>query len=257
MSTIISFSRTSPKAAPLWVLFILLHHPAPAIAAAATPKAQSPDPYVAARRIMVDRDLRSRGIRDERVLAVMEALPRHLFVPENVRDSAYEDRPLPIGAGQTISQPYIVARMSELLELKPTDRVLEIGTGSGYQTAVLARLAASVSTIEILPSLSEQAQKVLNGLNLKNVAVKVADGFYGWQEQSPFDAILLTAAAPRIPEPLWRQLRDHGRLVMPLGEHNKVQRLIRARKTGGQVIIEDLSDVLFVPLRGAVEKAPR
>ena len=215
------------------------------------------DPYFVPRRLMINRDLRARGIKDERVLAAMDAVPRHLFVPDKLRASAYEDRPLPIGGGQTISQPYIVALMSELLDLKPSDHVLEIGTGSGYQTAVLARLAGSVSSIEILPSLSEQAQKVLSALNFRNITLKVGDGFYGWEERSPFDAILLTAAAPRIPEPLWRQLRENGRLVMPLGDPGKGQRLIRARKAAGKAIIEDLSDVLFVPLRGAVEKELR
>ncbi len=206
---------------------------------------------------MIDRDLRGRGIKNERILAAMATLPRHLFVPDHLRASAYEDRPLPIGEGQTISQPYIVARMSELLDLKPTDKVLEIGTGSGYQTAVLARLAASVSSIEILATLNERAKKVLDQLNLKNIELKIGDGFYGWEERGPFDAILVTAAAPRIPEPLWRQLGEGGRLVMPLGDQRKSQRLIRARKTAGQAIIEDLSEVLFVPLRGAVEKPAR
>ncbi len=206
---------------------------------------------------MIDRDLRGRGIKNERVLTAMDTLPRHLFVPDHFRPFAYDDRPLPIGEGQTISQPYIVALMSELLELKPTDKVLEIGTGSGYQTAVLARLAASVNSIEILPSLGERAKKALDQLNFKNIELKIGDGFYGWEERGPFDVILVTAAAPRIPEPLWRQLREGGRLVMPLGDQKKSQRLIRARKAGGQATIEDLSEVLFVPLRGAVEKPAR
>jgi protein-L-isoaspartate(D-aspartate) O-methyltransferase len=227
------------------------------MAAVRAAEVEDSDAYVAGRRVMVDRDLRARGIKDERVLAVMASLPRHLFVPEKQRASAYDDRPLPIGDGQTISQPYIVARMSELLELKPTDKVLEIGTGSGYQTAVLARLAASINSIEILPSLSERARKVLDQLDFRNIELRVGDGFYGWEERSPFDAILVTAAAPRIPEPLWRQLREGGRLVMPLGEPKKSQKLIRARKSAGKPIIEDLSEVLFVPLRGAVEKPPR
>jgi protein-L-isoaspartate(D-aspartate) O-methyltransferase len=167
---------------------------------------------------MVDRDLRRRGIKDERVLAAMGAIPRHLFVPGRQRSSAYEDRPLPIGEDQTISQPYVVAWMTELLELRSSEKVLEIGTGSGYQTAVLALLTAEVLSIEILPKLSERASKNLADLGYRNVQLKVADGFYGWDEKSPFDAILLTAAAPKIPEPLWRQLREGGRLVMPLGD---------------------------------------
>jgi len=203
---------------------------------------------------MVERDLRARGIKDPRVLAVMEAVPRHLFVPDNLRAAAYDDRPLPIGEDQTISQPYIVAFMSELLELKPSDRVLEIGTGSGYQTAVLARLAAAVNSIEILPSLSARARKLLDGLDYKNIEFKVGDGFFGWEDRGPFDAIVVTAAAPKIPEPLWRQLRDGGRLVMPLGAPGKSQKLIRARKSAGQPNIEDFTEVLFVPLRGAIQQ---
>jgi protein-L-isoaspartate(D-aspartate) O-methyltransferase len=236
----------------------LLQIPAPLFAASRDAlQREELDPYLAPRRVMIDRDLRARGIKNERVLTAMATLPRHLFVPDSLRASAYDDRPLPIGEGQTISQPYIVARMTELLELKATDKVLEIGTGSGYQTAVLARLAASVSSIEILPALSQRAQKALDALNFKNIELKIGDGFYGWEERSPFDAILVTAAAPRIPEPLWRQLREGGRLVMPLGEQKKSQRLVRARKVAGQAIMEDLSEVLFVPLRGAVERPAR
>ncbi len=135
--------------------------------------------------------------------------------------------------------------------------MLEIGTGSGYQTAILARLAASVSSIEIVPSLAERAKKVLDALGYKNIELKIGDGFFGWEERGPFDAILLTAAAPTIPEPLWRQLREGGRLVMPLGEEGKSQRLIRARKSAGQPVIEDFTAVLFVPLRGAVQEPRR
>ena len=206
---------------------------------------------------MVERDLRGRGIKDPRVLAVMEAVPRHLFVPDHFQGAAYDDRPLPIGENQTISQPYIVAFMSELLELKPTDRVLEIGTGSGYQTAVLARLAAAVNSIEILPSLGARARKLLDTLGYGNIEFKIGDGFYGWEDRGPFDAIVVTAAASKIPEPLWRQLRDGGRLVMPLGAQGKSQKLIRARKSAGQPNIEDFTEVLFVPLRGAIQQPSR
>jgi protein-L-isoaspartate(D-aspartate) O-methyltransferase len=241
-----------------WAVVLSLQAPAlsgPAIHDA--PQRADGDDYRVARRTMLERDLRPRGIKDQRVLAAMDAVPRHLFVPEHLRGSAYADRPLPIGEGQTISQPYIVARMSELLALKATDSVLEIGTGSGYQTAVLASLSASVSSIELLPSLSERAKKVLDGLGYKNIETKIGDGFFGWEERAPFDAILVTAAAPKIPEPLWRQLREGGRLVMPLGEERKLQRLIRARKSAGQPVIEDFSEVLFVPLRGAIQKRSR
>lgn len=258
-STTILFSKINLKLLYLFcVSLFLLQIPVPLFGAARDAlQREELDPYHAPRRVMIDRDLRARGIKNERLLTAMATLPRHLFVPDSLRASAYDDRPLPIGEGQTISQPYIVARMTELLELKATDKVLEIGTGSGYQTAVLARLAASVSSIEILPALSQRAQKVLDALNFKNIELKIGDGFYGWEERSPFDAILVTAAAPKIPEPLWRQLREGGRLVMPLGEQKKSQRLVRARKVAGQAIMEDLSEVLFVPLRGAVEKPAR
>jgi protein-L-isoaspartate(D-aspartate) O-methyltransferase len=217
---------------------------------------ESQDAFAQPRRTMVARDLRGRGIKDERVLAAMGEIPRHLFVPERQRPSAYADRPLPIGERQTISQPYVVALMTQLLELQPNERALEIGTGSGYQTAVLAQLAAEVCSIEILPTLSERAKKILDDLGYKNIRLKVGDGFYGWPELSPFDAILVTAAAPRIPEPLSSQLREGGRLVMPLeGERN--QRLIRVRKSGGKLTIEDFSAVLFVPLTGAIQKQGR
>jgi protein-L-isoaspartate(D-aspartate) O-methyltransferase len=143
------------------------------------------------------------------------------------------------------------------LELKPSDKVLEIGTGSGYQTAVLAELTAAVYSIEIVPLLKERASKVLDALGYKNIEIKLGDGFFGWEERGPFDAILLTAAAPTIPDPLWRQLRDGGRLVMPLGEERRTQKLIRVRKSADKQVIEDFSDVLFVPLRGAIEKKTR
>lgn len=256
MSTIILFSKINPKPSlAAWVVFLSLQLAAFVHGAQDYPRpGEKADEFLAARRLMVERQLRSRGIRDERVLAAMQSVPRHLFVPESLLAFAYDDRPLPIGAGQTISQPYIVAFMSELLELKPTDHVLEIGTGSGYQTAVLAQLAATVHSIEILPELGASAKKILAALGYQNVELKIGDGFYGWPEGAPFDAILLTAAAPKIPEPLWRQLREGGRLVMPLGEERQTQKLVRARKAAGAPVIEDLSDVLFVPLRGAIQK---
>ena len=253
MSTITSSLKISPKP-PYFLCALVLFLQLPERYATA---AQGEAGEVAARRVMVERDLRGRGIKDQRVLAAMDAVPRHLFVPEHLRDSAYADRPLPIGAGQTISQPYIVALMSELLMLKATDTVLEIGTGSGYQTAVLARLAASVKSIELLPSLGERAKKVLHELGYENIELKIGDGFFGWEERGPFDAILMTAAAPKIPEPLWNQLREGGRLVMPLGEERKSQKLIRATKSTGRPVIEDFTDVLFVPLRGAIQKPSR
>jgi protein-L-isoaspartate(D-aspartate) O-methyltransferase len=228
--------------------------------AAHFPRPAGIDPETAARQRaeMVERQLRQRGIRDERVLAAMGALPRHLFVPERQRPSAYEDRPLPIGDGQTISQPYIVAVMTELLELDGREKILEIGTGSGYQTALLAGLASQVYSVEIVAGLADRAKKVLTDLGYRNVELKVGDGFYGWEEKAPFDAILVTAAAPRIPELLWRQLKEKGRLVMPLGEPSgRDQKLIRATKSAGQPVIENFSAVLFVPMTGAIEDRRR
>jgi protein-L-isoaspartate(D-aspartate) O-methyltransferase len=223
---------------------------------AAQPEAALPADvsFARARQTMVHRDLRGRGINDSRVLAAMEAVPRHLFVPEPLRPAAYEDRPLPIGEGQTISQPYVVAHMSELLELTGNEKVLEIGTGSGYQTAVLARLGAEVYSVEIIPSLSERAKRILDQLGLRNIFFLVGDGFFGWEEKAPFDAILLTAAAPEVPEPLWSQLREGGRIIMPLGKPSKAQSLVRIRKISGEKVVEELSTVRFVPMTGAVQK---
>ena len=210
------------------------------------------DQFARARRAMIERDLVSRGIRDRRVLEAMGSIERELFVPEKLSSRAYEDRPLPIGEGQTISQPYMVAFMTELLNLTGTERLLEIGTGSGYQTAVLGKLAAAVYSIEIIPQLSERAKVLLNRLGFDNVHLKVGDGFFGWEEQGPFDAILVTAAAAKIPEPLWRQLREGGRLIMPLGAEKQGQALVRVTKSDGKQVVEELTGVVFVPLTGAI-----
>jgi len=215
------------------------------------------DQFVRARRAMIERDLMTRGIRDARVLEAMGSIERELFVPEKLRSLAYEDRPLSIGEGQTISQPYMVAFMTQLLSLKGTERVLEIGTGSGYQTAVLGEIAAEVYSIEIIPKLSERAKILLVQLGLDNVHLKVGDGFFGWAEQGPFDAILVTAAAPKIPEPLWRQLREGGRLIMPLGAERQAQTLVRVTKSDGKQVVEELTGVVFVPLTGAIREDRR
>jgi protein-L-isoaspartate(D-aspartate) O-methyltransferase len=215
------------------------------------------DQLLPARRAMIERDLVGRGIRDVRVLEVMGSIERDLFVPEKLRADAYADRPLPIGEGQTLSQPYVVALMTELLNLKGMERVLEIGTGSGYQTTVLGKLAAEVYSIEILPALSKRAKTLLEGLGCDNVHLKVGDGFFGWEEQGPFDAILVTAAAPKIPEILWGQLREGGRLIMPLGADRQLQRLVRVTKTDGKQVIEEITGVLFVPLTGTIQKDRR
>lgn len=259
MSTIILSLSLSPKpvlGAVLCCAVFLLVLPQPATLETQIGGSDQPA-FESARRAMVERDLRGRGIKDRRVLEAMASIPRHRFVPARLQSSAYDDRPLPIGKGQTISQPYIVAFMTELLELQGTERVLEIGTGSGYQTAVLGKLAAEVFSIEIIPQLSEQAKNVLDQLGIRNIQLKAGDGFFGWAEKAPFDSILVTAAAAKIPERLWRQLREGGRLVMPLGAEGQSQKLIRATKTAGKQTIEDITDVLFVPLTGAIRQDSR
>jgi protein-L-isoaspartate(D-aspartate) O-methyltransferase len=202
-----------------------------------------------ARREMVERSISARGISERRVLEAMREVPRHLFVPESLQSEAYADSALPIGFGATISQPYIVALMTELAELAPGDTVLEIGTGSGYQAAVLSRLASRIFSIERIAELAERANSLLGRLGIDNVAVKVFDGSWGWSEQGPFDAILVTAAAPSVPEPLCRQLRDGGRLVIPVG-NREVQELLRIRRAGERFVTESHGGVVFVPLVG-------
>lgn len=205
--------------------------------------------YKRLRDMMVDHQLILRGIKDERVLAAMRKVPRHLFVPEFIRHSAYEDMALPIGENQTISQPYMVAIMTELLELKGDEKVLEIGTGSGYQAAILAELAKEVYTIERFPSLAEEARKRLTELGYNNVYVIVGDGTIGLEEKSPFDRIIVTAAAPKIPEPLINQLSENGIIVTPVGERFS-QILVKGRKEKGKLIEEYHTPCVFVPLVG-------
>jgi len=205
------------------------------------------------RQRMVEDQVRARGVADPRVLAAMEQVPRHLFVPEDVRDRAYSDRPLPIGSGQTISQPYIVGLMTELLGLKPGSKVLEIGTGSGYQSAVLSRLAAQVYTIEILPALGEQASRTLARLGYSNVHVRIGDGYQGWPEKKPFDAIVVTAAPPYVPQPLLDQLAVGGRLVLPVGDLWQDLTVYTKRKDGS-FEKKNVLPVRFVPMTGEVQK---
>ena len=256
MSITISFSKINPRPALFTQVLILGFGVLWVFAALADLRSAEPeDRYAVPRRIMIERDLRGRGITDSRVLAAMATTPRHLFVPEIVRGSAYDDRPLSIGDGQTISQPYIVAYMSELLEIQGQEKVLEIGTGSGYQTAILAQLAREIYSIEIITWLSDRAKPILHRLGFRNVFLKVGDGFFGWEERAPFDAILVTAAAPKVPDALWRQLREGGRIVMPLGDPGQTQRLVRIYKRAGKEFVETLTDVRFVPLTGAVQKA--
>jgi len=208
------------------------------------------DIYRLARERMVETQIKARGIKDERVLKAMLKVPRHLFVDEALRDQAYGDFPLPIGEGQTISQPYIVALMTEALELKGNERVLEIGTGSGYQTAILAELVLWVYTIERFPTLLERAKKVLKELGYKNISFKLDDGTLGWKEASPFDAIIVTAASPDIPPPLVEQLTEGGRIVIPVGDEFS-QTLIKGVKRGGKLNTKALEPVRFVKLVGA------
>jgi protein-L-isoaspartate(D-aspartate) O-methyltransferase len=207
------------------------------------------DEFSQARKHMVADQLIARGVRDPRVLAVMGSLPRHLFVSPDDLAYAYGDGPLPIGRGQTISQPFIVALMTELLQLKGNERVLEIGTGSGYQAAVLASLAGEVYTTEIIPELAGQARQVLQSLELANVHVHISDGSLGWPEHAPYDRILVTAAAPSVPMPLKEQLADGGRMVIPTGARG-VQGLEIWTRQGDDFKCEKNIQVAFVPLRG-------
>ncbi len=206
------------------------------------------------RLLMVERDLKGRGIKDKKVLEVMGKIPRHLYVDASLRDKAYGDYPLPIGEGQTISQPYVVALMTEALRLKPGDRALEIGAGSGYQAAVLAELVKEVYTIEIRKGLAESAEKRLKELGYRNVRVKYGDGYYGWEDQAPFDAIIITAAANHIPPPLIKQLKEGGRLIIPLGSTVYFQTLTLATKKKGELELEQMTSVAFVPMVGEAQK---
>lgn len=198
---------------------------------------------------MVEEQLRARGVRDARVTAAMEELPRERFVAPTEAPSAYEDRALPIADGQTISQPYMVGVMTAALRLQPGHRVLEIGTGSGYQTAVLSRLAAQVYTVERIPDLARGAQRLLDELGLANIAFRIGDGTLGWPEEAPFDRILVTAGAPHVPQPLVEQLVDGGRLVLPVGL-SSTQTLIAIDRYGNRTVEHALMDCRFVPLLG-------
>jgi protein-L-isoaspartate(D-aspartate) O-methyltransferase len=207
------------------------------------------DYYQGLRQAMVEQQLKSRGIKDTRVLEAMGRVPRHLFVPEPQRNHAYDDRPLPVGEGQTISQPYMVAWMTELLSLEGDEVVLEIGTGTGYQAAILGMLAKMVYTVERIPSLAQSAGERLARLGFKNVEVVVGDGTEGLREHAPFEAVIVTAGAPRIPEVLVEQLADGGRLVIPVGT-SSMQMLTLVEKSGDQVAVHEQGSCVFVPLLG-------
>ena len=216
----------------------------------AEPRPTQSDERLEERMSMVDSQIRRRGVTDQDVLAAMERVPRHEFVPEEFRTQSYADRPLPIGYGQTISQPYIVALMTELLQLKNTDRVLEIGTGSGYQAAILGEIVAEVYTIEIVEALAQQASERLQRLGYTNVHTLHADGYYGWEEHAPFDAIIVTAAPDHIPQLLVQQLKDGAKLVIPVGPPGGYQTLWEVTKHGEEVTKRNVTGVLFVPLTG-------
>jgi protein-L-isoaspartate(D-aspartate) O-methyltransferase len=210
------------------------------------------DRYIKQRMKMVDTQIRARGIRDPRVLKAMEKVPRHLFVNEALRDQAYNDNPLPIDGGQTISQPYIVALMTEALELKGSEKVLEIGTGSGYQAAILAELVDHVFSIDRIASLAGNARRLLESLNYYNIAIRVGDGTLGWKDEAPFDAVMVTAGAPDIPKTLVEQIAVGGRLVVPVGgRHSQVLiKLTRLSESAHDVKKEDLGGCRFVDLIG-------
>jgi protein-L-isoaspartate(D-aspartate) O-methyltransferase len=213
---------------------------------------------VAARRArMVEEQVRRRGIRDERVLAALEQVPRHSFVPDQLEPHAYEDRPLPIGHGQTISQPYIVAYMTEKLALRPGARVLDIGTGSGYHAAILARVAVRVVSVEVVPELAARARARLARLGFANVSVHLADGALGWPADAPYDGILVACGAPSIPPALVRQLAPRARLIMPVGTRDGGQDLVIVEKDeGGRTIEWPTIEVRFVPLTGPSGEPP-
>ncbi len=215
-------------------------------------KESYPDIYAEERESMVKTQIEARGVKDKLVLAAMRKVPRHLFVPEKWRDQAYTDGPLPIGESQTISQPYIVGLMTELLNLKGGEKILEIGTGSGYQAAVLAEIAKEVYTIEIICPLAQRAESTLRELEYDHITVKCADGYQGWKEHAPFDGVIVTAAPDHIPQPLIDQLKTGGRLVIPVGDF--YQELMVVVKTEFGIKKMNTIPVRFVPMTGEAEK---
>jgi protein-L-isoaspartate(D-aspartate) O-methyltransferase len=244
-----SVQASSPTRHAVSVIVALI---LPATSCAGQPGDLAPqqDSFVAARTAMVSRQIAGRGVRDPRVLAAMREVPRHLFVPPDLQSSAYDDRPLSIGHGQTISQPYIVALMTEIVRPQAGDRALEVGTGSGYQAAVLSGLVARVYSIEIVEPLAREAERRLKSLGYANVTVRTGDGYAGWPDMAPFDRIVVTAAPDHVPQPLVDQLRPGGRLVIPVGSIFEGQELqLLEKDNAGRVRTERIAPVAFVPLR--------
>lgn len=206
------------------------------------------DPFAQAREEMVKRDIISRGITDTRVIEALRRVPRHLFVPQELEKLAYEDTPLPIGYGQTISQPYVVALMTENLKVQPEDKVLEVGTGSGYQAAILREMGCRVYTVEIIKALADGAKERFAVLGYQDISVLWGDGYFGWREHAPFDGIIVTCAVDHIPPPLLEQLKEGGRMVIPVGPPWSMQSLLVVEKTQEGIVTQDLGAVRFVPL---------
>jgi len=232
---------------PIWTLAVILLIPFFSLG-------REDDIYSKKRKEMVRRQLAARDITDRKVLEVMGKVPRHLFISSRYQRQAYEDHPLPIDEGQTISQPYIVALMTQHLKLKKGEKVLEVGTGSGYQAAVLAHLTDKVYSIEIRENLAKKATKTLEELNYDQVQVKYADGYFGWEEHAPFDTIIVTCAANHVPPPLLNQLKEGGRLIIPLGSTLYFQNLTLITKTKGKPEVRHISGVRFVPMVGEAKK---
>lgn len=245
---------TAPPRAPAAVLAVVLIAVGALSLALGMPTARAQDSYGELRSRMVEEQIRGRGVRQQAVIEAMSSVPRHLFIPEPVRSEAYEDKPVPIEYNQTISQPYIVALMTELLELSGDEKVLEIGTGSGYHSAVLSRVADEVYSIEIIEPLANRAQTRLRALGFGNVQVRYGDGYAGWPEEAPFDAIILTAAPPRLPLPLIEQLRIGGRMVVPVGDYLQDLQLI-TKTSESDFTKQRIAPVRFVPMTGEVQKA--
>ncbi|MCM8596496.1 protein-L-isoaspartate(D-aspartate) O-methyltransferase [Accumulibacter sp.] len=246
-----------PRTAGAWRTLVRKLLPSALLAVlVGAPAIAADEDYATARSRMVEQQLRSpwRGISDPAVLRAMATVPRHEFVPRELRRYAYDDNPLPIGHGQTISQPYVVAFMTEKLEPRPGDRVLEIGTGSGYQAAILAGLVREVYSVEIVEALARRAESDLNRLGYRNVRVRHGDGYQGWPEAAPFDAIIVTCAPDHVPQPLVDQLRDGGRMVIPVGGSGQ-QELFLLRKQAGKLRREAVLPVRFVPMTGTAEGA--